>query len=229
MGYIWTSKLLVATVAAFALLNSMNAHPAGSTPGKTEIQATRAVTYNFTTYFSAFEQVDKGKEDNKVEIHVCKDDKVVDTPKYDKGFVDKLKQLGSGQTKNGKWYNVVKPASKEYPNGCYAAVDFALGDSGKPLTVYTSAAIKGVKLGTHVEIRELKGLPVNSEQKHNGCVQVTGNYANEGTINLWVYSAAQQKEYFSEIPSTVTMTSDSGCKLEAYTYSEERSKTADKR
>ncbi|KAJ1969586.1 hypothetical protein IWQ62_000531, partial [Dispira parvispora] len=146
-----------------------------------------------------------------------------------KGFVEKLKQFGSGRTENGTWYNVVQSASKEHPNGCYARVKFALGDSGNSLTVYTSAAIKGLELGTLVEIEELKGKKINAKQPHNGCVMVTGNYVDEGSVNLWVYSAAQQKEYFSELPSTVTVKQDTGCKIEDYYYSIDPSKTIGKR
>ncbi|KAJ1651093.1 hypothetical protein IWQ61_008258 [Dispira simplex] len=229
MGYIWTNKLFVATVATLALLNSVHALPANDILQELKNSDVSVGKYKFSTYVSAFEKTDKSKESDMEEIHVCKGNEVVAKPKLNKDFVKELKTLGSGRNKNGTWYSIVKPASKEHSNGCYATVAFALGDSGEQHTVYTSASIKGLKLGTLVEIEELKGKKMNANQKHNGCVKVTGNHVDEGNLSLWVYSAAQQKTYFADIPSTVTVKQNTGCKLQDYYYSIDPNATIGKR
>ncbi|KAJ1643898.1 hypothetical protein IWQ61_010476 [Dispira simplex] len=229
MSYAWAGKLFVVIIVTLALLNSVHTLPADSTQQGSASVPTEAKNYKFTTYVSAFENEETSVESGEEEIHVCEGDALVDRPKLNKDFVNELKVLGSGRDKNGTWYNVVKPASKEHPNGCYAIVDFALGDSGEQLTVYTSAAIKGIKLGTLVEIEELKGTRMNANQEHNGCVKVTGNYAEKGNLNLWVYSAVQREEYFAEIPSIVTVRQGTGCKVQDYYYSENPNETIGKR
>ncbi|KAJ1660090.1 hypothetical protein IWQ61_000921 [Dispira simplex] len=219
MGYTWAGKLFVATVATLALLNSVHAFPANDVQQVSKSSNATVGKYKFSTYASAFEKTDTAKESDMDEIHVCNGNKVVSMPKHNKDFVKELKALGSGRNKNGIWYSIVKDPSKEHPNGCYAAVAFALGDSGEQQTVYTSASIKGMKLGTLVEIEELKGRKMNAKQVHNGCVKVTGSRVDEGNLNLWVYSAAQQKEYFKDFPSTVTVKQNATCKFQDYYYS----------
>ncbi|KAJ1652534.1 hypothetical protein IWQ61_007150 [Dispira simplex] len=157
----------------------------------------------FSTYRSALHEVDKDSSGPNVTIDICEDGKIISVVKLNKRFAEKLMELGSGQGEDGQWYNVVEGKSDKFPKGCFAKTNGPLGDEGGPLTVFTSVATKKFPLGTILHIEQLNGTALNNGKTHDGFVKVTGKNADDGNINLWVFSAVPQDHYFNKLPEFV--------------------------
>ncbi|KAJ1956256.1 hypothetical protein IWQ62_005343 [Dispira parvispora] len=211
-----TIAMVSATVSANSAVHSTSDANAMNGAGSKPPSPNGPTKVKFNTYRSALSEVDSDYNKPNVPLAICKDGKKIGDVSLNQGFVEKLNELGSGRDNHGQWYNVVMGKSDEFPQGCFAKTAGALGDNGEPLTVFTSVAIKDIPLGTILYIEELKGTDLNGGKVHDGYVKVTGNYAEEGSMNLWVLSQVPQVYYFDHIPEYVHVKKVENAKINSY-------------
>ncbi|RKP40360.1 hypothetical protein BJ085DRAFT_37653 [Dimargaris cristalligena] len=164
------------------------AAPTNGTIAETPPPAAEAGTPKMIAqYASAFSEFFATSTD-MVNIDICEWGQQPRTQSVTRSFVENMAQLGSGRWNGSQWFTIVEGASTARPFGCYAPTASAIGQSGKALYPYSSAASADFELGDTIFVKDLEGMVLNPTQKHNGCLVIEGKATAANSVGIYILS-----------------------------------------
>ncbi|KAJ1961284.1 hypothetical protein IWQ62_003920 [Dispira parvispora] len=115
-----------------------------------------------------------------------------------------------------QWYRRSTQEEASYDaDGCYKPVDGPQTAIGAKLEPFTSIVTKSFKLRTKLFIKELKGIKVDNNVEHNGCVKVVEIFTDDSDLSMYISTAERKDKYFKGLDK-VSVIEDELCEIQQY-------------